>query len=299
MAVLLVAAALAGCGDAPGPAEVPAAAGGGVLRGVVADAAVRPVANASVQVLGTPFVGTSGQDGTFRFEGLLSGDYQVEVSKLGYATSLQSVAVVAGDPEPAFVRFQLVQDLANAPYFELQSFDGYVEFGFAVGAAGRPLMASSSFTAFAGNNDWRTFHTWDRTPTVIQGEAYWVPESDVARHMAYSWNAFVVGGENAVFEGLDEANGTSPLALRHVGDDLDTWRIGAERRLEARMTPSTDLEAPAGASYTVHQTFRLFMTSFYGYAPPEGWLFVVDGLHPPRVAPPLALPAPPPHEGNR
>lgn len=300
VAVLVVASGpvLAGCSDAPA-ADEPAASGvGGILRGVVADAAVRPVAGASVQVLGTAFAATSGEDGTFRFEGLLSGEYQVEVTKLGYAAARQAVPVVAGDPDPPFARFQLLQDLVNTPYFELQSFDGYVEFGFALGAGGRPLMSSSSFTAFTGNNDWRTFHTWDRQPSVVQGEAYWVPESDAARHMAYSWNAFIVGGESAVFEGLSEVNGTSPLMLRHVGDDLATWEIGPERRLETRMTPSTDLAAPAGASYNVHQTFRLFMTSFYGYAPPEGWLFVVDGAHEPRLVAPLPV-VPPVPEGNR
>ena len=67
-----------------------------VLKGKVIDSQNLSLPGASVVLKGTANGTVTNQKGEFSFINLASGNYEVEVSYLGYATATQSVEVVAG-----------------------------------------------------------------------------------------------------------------------------------------------------------------------------------------------------------
>src|SRR5688572_24479115 len=98
LALALLAPLLAGCsggGDEPaGPDEVQATPTTGILRGVVVDAAIRPMAGVKVSVPvpdGSVRNSTTVDDGAFAFAGLEPGAYVVRAQKLGYLDASVSV----------------------------------------------------------------------------------------------------------------------------------------------------------------------------------------------------------------
>src|ERR1041385_8203063 len=97
-ALLLASVAFAGCaGSARSPSgdplqdvHVAATATTGVIRGIVVDIAIHPVAGA--RTLRT----NSSATGAFGFQGLPAGTYFIEAHRRGYATSRTGVDVEAG-----------------------------------------------------------------------------------------------------------------------------------------------------------------------------------------------------------
>ena len=78
---------------------LPAAASGqrAVLRGLVvtADSAARPVRDVDVLLGGTDRAVRTAEDGTFRFDGLAPGTYDVTARRLGFAPVTRRAAVAA------------------------------------------------------------------------------------------------------------------------------------------------------------------------------------------------------------
>jgi outer membrane cobalamin receptor len=79
---------------------------GSVLTGQIVDqASKRPVSGAQVELSGTSFRTTTGQDGTFTFPALAPGAYTVRTSRVGYTASAAEVVLRAG--ETRTVTFEL------------------------------------------------------------------------------------------------------------------------------------------------------------------------------------------------
>jgi hypothetical protein len=137
---LLFAALLAGCAGNGSPQgtsateptfddlDLDATATTGVIRGIVVDDAIRPVAGAKVTLKGdAPRETTSTEAGTFGFDSLAPGPYFLTVSKPGFSEAQASAEVVAGVAEPPIVKVLLNVDAANLPYFEAYVFSGFIE----------------------------------------------------------------------------------------------------------------------------------------------------------------------------
>ncbi|HJQ93251.1 MAG TPA: carboxypeptidase-like regulatory domain-containing protein [Candidatus Thermoplasmatota archaeon] len=114
-----------GDGDGDGP-EVDATATTGGIRGVVVDDAIRPIAGASVVVLGTGKNATTDEAGLFTVSGLLAASYVVEASHPLYGATQQSVEVRAGVRDPPAVKFQLTRTILEDPYMQVTKFDGFI-----------------------------------------------------------------------------------------------------------------------------------------------------------------------------
>src|SRR5688572_666453 len=118
-ALALLVPLLAGCsGGEEGPAApLEATPTTGILRGVVVDAAIRPLAGVRITVPqpdGTERNATTPEDGGFAFDGLAPGAYVVHARRLGYLDASVSTNVTAGVAEPEAVRLQMLDDVLNA-----------------------------------------------------------------------------------------------------------------------------------------------------------------------------------------
>ena len=80
-----------------------------VVRGVVRDDEGRPVDGASVEVLGTRLLATTGDNGGFRLAAVPSGRYWIVVRRIGFAPIRMTTTVAAGRDR------EIAIDLERAP----------------------------------------------------------------------------------------------------------------------------------------------------------------------------------------
>ena len=117
MFLLLLVPLLAGCADEAAPEvddfaqnldqELQATEDTGIIRGVVVDFAIVPVADATVTLTGLDRSTQTNEAGAFGFDGLEPGTYFLEISKLGYNSTQASTDVEAGTDTPPVVKVRL------------------------------------------------------------------------------------------------------------------------------------------------------------------------------------------------
>jgi hypothetical protein len=301
-ALLAACIALAGCAAKTGDAAGGGAAGDpalGTLRGVVVDAAVRPIAGAAVLVQPGGLNGTTGADGLFSFAGLRPGDYSVAVAKDGYIGSTASAHVDAGDGPALHVQLEVA--LGGARYANLYKFDGLFECSAwpTNGCANANILTGVVFCSL----DLPCFNaTGDRSIQLIpidgvadylQSEMTWEPTVDLSRNLLFG-----VGGatrqelQDGFAEGYNFTEGPSPLALglNHsiLAEKDVTGASGRMLLLQVSSAPTYTVPggcAPVsdtcGAGASFEQPFTVYTHAFFGYLPPPGWTFVGDGPPPP------------------
>ncbi len=293
IALLVSAAALAGCSSKPSPApedDLPdqglvATDETGIIRGVVVDDAIRPIAGALVTVR------TSGSDamsmetmadGLFGFDGLAPGDYFVAGHKIGHFDIQQSETVVAGVADPTPVTLRLAIDPGNQPYFQDYVYDGFIQCAGTFVAVGANMC---TFTDEVDENltDDRFYveYELDRKPTWVQSEMIWDSSQAAGDAMSimYSWEC----DDNDGFLCDHDVGGTSPLLL--TADATAIEKIGGGDlgegvdlfiRVFNQGLNETDTDPGGGVGATIQQSFMVYTHVFYGYAPPEGWRFSED-----------------------
>ncbi|HEX2094248.1 MAG TPA: TonB-dependent receptor [Longimicrobiaceae bacterium] len=107
LARLLLAFALLLAGALSGPGSSPLLAQGtGQVAGTVTGAADRPVAGATVEVVGTGRRAVTGADGSYTIPGVAPGSHQVRATALGFGAQTQAVTVVAGQTATANFRLE-------------------------------------------------------------------------------------------------------------------------------------------------------------------------------------------------
>src|SRR5687768_7361503 len=103
----------------------------GVIRGIVVDEAIRPLANVSIELNGaTQATTVSNANGVFGFDALEPGTYFLSAEKLGYASVQQSAEVVAGVAEPPIVKVLMTADPTTTPFYDAYVFDGFIQCSF-------------------------------------------------------------------------------------------------------------------------------------------------------------------------
>ena len=287
-AVLLV-SLLAGCADGAGdaadalPVEIPP--GWALVRGVVVDAAIRPVADVEVSLTGGGLNKTAKTDaeGLFSFE-VPPGTYFLRVTHFAYREVSVTVTVEEGDqPSTKILVERLFEQEA---YHETLKFEGFIQCGYSISGVMSSLCVNDythfvgpytcpecehlfdrRSTDFAIGNGWQTMiseMTWDPT---AQGT------SDQMRltisHFPRSASHWYCGGADA-----------DPVLVRmEVGVPCE------DQQDEPTMVPPEGLpnmhlfaatSAPDGqpASVAFSQSFTVFTNVFYYGKPPEGWSFV-------------------------
>ena len=246
----------------------------GVIRGVVVDDAIRPVAGARVSLNGeVAREGVSTDAGTFGFDGLPAGTYFLSVSKVGFFPAQQSAEVVAGVAEPGIVKVQLLADPEGQPFVETFVYEGFIECTTSVVVlCGAPnLLLEDNIT-----ND---RFTWDQSfsdgAQFVQSELIW--ESTQALSPALYFEMEALNGEcdtsGETF--LGSAEGPSPVLATIDQETIEEHELGTACPIYYSIFAgdATSGAVPVGVGATVEQRFAMYIHVFHGYQPPEGWRF--------------------------
>jgi hypothetical protein len=281
---LLAASVLSGCAspsdDAPsedGPTfddlGLQATSSTGVIRGVVVDDAIRPIAGAKVTLLGeSPREAVTTDQGVFGFDGLPAATYFLKVHKLGYSDAQQSADVVAGVADPPIVKVQLVADASSTPYHESYVFDGFIECSgsFVVVGAAVCSIPNVLLEQNVTQDNFGVFYDLSGKPTWMQSEMVWQSTQALgsAMNLQYAWDC----GETLLCE--HEVSGPSPLLLTADAEAIDTINGGDyEEQLFVRAFNEGLAETSGLLGLTLQQRFTVYTHVFYGYEPPADWRF--------------------------
>ncbi len=139
VAGLILGALLAGCAGTPGPTSSSDAARfddlqgqatetTGIIRGVVVDTAVTPIAKATVLVSGPVKQNlTTDAQGRFLAQGLPAGTYLVKAKAPLYVEAQTTAEVVAGVSDPAVTKVQLQRLFSQKPFVQADHKRGYFD----------------------------------------------------------------------------------------------------------------------------------------------------------------------------
>jgi hypothetical protein len=299
IALALVTALLAGCtskgadnGGEPvadfNDLGLQATASTGIIRGIVVDDAIRPIAGASVLLTPGDKTTLSTDAGTFGFDALEPGTYFLRVEKAGFNATQTSTDVVAGVAEPAIVKVLLAVNPATRPYVEVYQFEGYLECGVTTPPVGVALCFVGGDTL---NDNTQITYDLTRRPAWVQTEMVWESTQQLGDELAlmYSYS----GGCGLFCD--HEVDGTSPLLLQANQTVIDTIGLGNGTGLYIRVFNSDLDETDAGLDdvctpvpdpvlgniwclgngwgLTLEQKFNHYTHVFYGYTPPADWRF--------------------------
>jgi hypothetical protein len=189
-------------------------------------------------------------------------------------------------------------DVANSPYYSLQKFDGFLECGLSVialCAVGQdlPVLGNLTNDRFAGPV------YIEKPPHLVQSELVWEPTT-AASDQLWLWHSR--SNKDGGYNGSCNCwvQGPSPLVMASNQSQSESQDYGVNNDVYLRIfTGSIEgTRNPAnpqgcypgspgpntycgGVGYSLSQPFTVYTTVFYGYLPPEGWLFVTDGSFPP------------------
>ncbi len=288
---LMLAVSLAGCADdtAPVPTEETTAADDkvkatdttGVIRGVVVDSAIVPIAGAVITIKSTGAEALSLEDGSFGFSELDPGNYFMQISKVGFVSVQAQAKVDAGVDKPPVVRVQLTADEAYNPFSATQIYKGLYQCGTSV------LVVCGAPNIILGQG------TTDDTSTpdiyveagaqLVQTEMVWESTQAVSPQLYFEMET--IGHECTGGTFLTSARGDSPLRAQVFNDTLEEHNVGENCPIYHSVFAGDALNrahcvpgAPCpGVGFSIQQDFSWYITEFHGYMPPEDWWFTVDG----------------------
>jgi hypothetical protein len=303
VALLVVMTALAGCAssarsgdtttDVASDIHVQATESTGVIRGIVVDPAIRPLANAHVTTVakGRTLHTNTTSTGSFGFQGLDPGTYFVQAGKLGYKTIQTSVEVVAAESMPKALQVMLEANPSTKPYLETLSFKGFLACGVAVFLTS---VGCTTYGAIADATGSKAIFHYDYTqlPDWMQGELIW--DQTQAAGGQLIWEA-TIGGTNTH---LGHRETTTSPALMYwnttvIQENNETLlKKGVDVRFfggphEACQSPVQPELPPNpsqwtkplffGCGVTLNQDVKIIIDTFYHFTPPEGWRHTKDG----------------------
>lgn len=268
VAVLLVAAALAGCfGDGPELAASSVALGR--IQGTVTDVGLRPLEGAQVRLDGTERSTTTDATGAFSFD-VPEGEYLALATAPGHRGSAQRAHALAS--APASLAFALAPLPTERPSVEVTEGKGLL--------ACRALVEQGPerHEAACASNDpnERPALAFPVGPEGLEGvvvELSWEPTSASARRLRLTVST---GGDDpvalAVTEGAGHATVTLPARILEP-----LFAAGGELIVTASPAGSfTDEEATADVGLALQQPFVVYFSAFRHMAPPAGYT-VLDG----------------------
>jgi predicted small lipoprotein YifL len=305
--VLLVAtAALAGCGSKGGPNGADDAAlngaefenlqkqqgnlqkGKGLIRGIVLDEALAPIAGAKVELVGLGTSQTATEAGAFLFNNLDPGTYFVSASKAGYAPAQQSSEVKADVAEPSLIKIRLQRVPGAEPRAETLQFEGFISCGFKV----LNIVFDRNYCDPLELNEDKSVVWFPTTgvPTYYQSETIWKSTQQLGTGLVTIQWACAEGGSCSANGDARTCNvrGESPLVCfgrvgvegEGGGQPLEATGLGTDDKgLYVQMYShcAACINAVQGVGVVVNQQFQTFTTFFYNFEPEEGWLYVNDG----------------------
>ena len=298
---------LAGCGSAQ---QDPVAEAGGVdplppgpgmLRGVVVDEAIRPLANASVTlsaVTNATWTAVTDAIGEFVFTGLEPTAYVVEVTARGFFPARTTATVLSGAETPEAVRIVLATDQATSPYVTVVKDEGFFEACAMYCSSYIDLLVDGNLCNPTGVCPGHLFADSGVSyhpnvdlplPGWIQTEVVWtstMPESPdlMVGHYYHTDGGPPTWGHFGPQQQRNEAVGPSPLVVAtppemvqaeaiqdppdsSLGFNKDRWGLALF------VYPS----GPQGNALALQQSYEAITHYFYNCQPQPGWRFTADG----------------------
>jgi hypothetical protein len=252
----------------------------GVIRGVVVDEAIRPIAGATVAVKGGPAAGRSTNttdQGAFGLDGLEPGTYFLTITKVGFLAVQQSADVVAGVADPPIVKVVLAVEPGYLPYVSARTYEGFVECttSFIVLCGLPNLLTGQNIT-----NDRYTW-TWFFEPnsTLIQNEMAWESTQSLTPTMYFEMEP-----SGDCDEGFfNRTEGMSPIYATLNATQIEEGPISMECGIYFSLFSGHNEPLPRqpvtgwGIGVTVQQRFTMFSHTFYDFLPAAGWRFSIEG----------------------
>ncbi len=306
---LIVCAGLAGCAEAPvtqdsEPAfedlDLEADDTTGVIRGVVIDDSITPIADAKVTLLSDGRTATTNQDGLFGFSAVDPGTHFLDVKRGGFGGVQSSVDVVAGDDEPPILRIQMVRIPGSEPFAQVLQFTGYIGCAYKYAnivvddACGRgpsePVFGSRPVPLGIDpdENQVLDFGT-QLVPHFLQTEIVWTSTQEFGQALG---TIQYVQDDEGNRQRIGNVWGESPLVCTVTrtdvcsngdgtgggGDGLNTTKFPGKfwARVYAACYPQCVIGA-VGAGLILQQEYTLYSTATFNFMPREGWLLVEDG----------------------
>lgn len=292
LALVLATALLAGCSQKATTQETTqVSATTGSIRGVVVDAAIRPLGGVLVTLRAgadkTMTLNTT-DGGLFRFDQVPAGVQVIKAHRVGYLDVQVQVPVQAGVAQPNETKVTLGIDPSYTKPFVQQpfKFQGIMQCSAMLNApqpVGHTAVAACAVpgqtTGMAAADDrFIAIHPLDNgRPQFVQSELVWTPGGPLANQLQLYMDernrtATMSAGQNGVSTGyyeLEHSAGKSPVVVHVEGPAVQ--RLGQGYDLQLRVFAWYDDPTPAGAVF--QQDFTLYSTVFYGFSPPSGWTF--------------------------
>lgn len=298
----------AGCSDAGTPVtdegdeafadiEVGVSATTGAILGVVVDGAVRPVAGATVAIVGQDREETTDEKGRFAFGDVPAGPHFLKVTKPGHRDAQLGVDVVAGQERPALLRILLERLFSQDPYMQTIKHQGFMQCsqaGIVYGSA--PCI--TDFTSLAlspgAAPQLREVLTEERGWEVgldagwqtLLWEMTWVPSAQATSAQMGIVASFDRLNRTPSHNFMNVQSGNPLRAQIDLGIDHPTSAPGEPEMIPPEGLPnlyyfcSVRQDPWPVPAVAINQEFELFFSSFF-YAPaPEGWSFL-NGDEPP------------------
>lgn len=293
---------IAGCADAnkdpsAGPAQtdesvfegldLQATSTTGVIRGIVVDEAIRPLAGVSVTIQGRDDATTSNHGGAFGFDGLDPGAYTVAASLAGHVTVQIEATVVAGLDDPDLVKILLGRDASGGAFFTERTFEGFLECDAATGnwcyLANKHTCtvysaAGQRCTNVTADNSFFAIDVTDLNgpPDWTQSELVWKSTQSVFTYLLTRIDILVTP---PTIEYSNSSHGNSPLKVTFNRTEAEDHKLGTEGQLGLKVfsygNPTLcDTNANlCAATAAVNQRITFYVHLFYGYEPPHDWRF--------------------------
>ncbi|HUR64280.1 MAG TPA: carboxypeptidase regulatory-like domain-containing protein [Candidatus Thermoplasmatota archaeon] len=304
--------AATGVEQAAGDLTLKATATTGVIRGVVVDEAIRPIAGALVTATaqGHTYTTNSTTSGAFGFQGLAPGVYLVKAHKAGFRDTQTTTDVKAGESEPAIVKVALPVDTTFVrPYAVGVVFKGFIDCGITTPALGLAVCSVPNEATCgidpavpcSGNVTADNFNQFipvdGGVPAWVQHELVWKPTQ--AAGDQFSLTARTATAEHFHSGSYDknlpnQPRGKSPLLYTANASVIAKFDIGRNNtglapavfpggiegtgdQVCPPATPATRSFCMFDTGVTLEQDFTLYTHIFYGFTPPEGYRFTTDG----------------------
>lgn len=280
---------LAGCvggdGKPASTTEPSASPDKAIVRGQVLDAELRPLEGADVGLRGTSLVTKTDGMGNFRFQNVDPGTYTLDVAKLGFAPSAQSVEAKAGEEKVVEVKLDPII-IPEVAYYRTHPFTGFLE--CALGSAVWVSPCSYPYTAAYYSlhdqgvnlsqhgpvpndiqpNRWRYNFTVEPGAAEVVSEMTWTPTSAAAQTMMLVLSC---ADYDPVLDDCSptyaDVSGKSPLR--------EAWKT--DKLKPPQWVMSRTYLPFSGVQVALQQKFEVWNTVWYNQPSPEGWSTLTAG----------------------
>lgn len=264
--LVLAVSALAGCSgasqdDGALAGDPPFNTNTGCIRAVVIDAAVRPLAGATIAIPSLGRSAVTNGDGRADLCGLEPGSYLVNANRTGHTPAQSLVDVAAGEGIVTKMTLPLLE-AASKPYHVTFPFRGYTDFSAGVlTPLLDPTLGEAGLTACTCSWD----VVPDQAPAAITLEADWEDwAEDPTGPTEFIWQVVPEGAP-----GQADGQMAAPLVKHLSRIDFGDPGFSFANATLYHVSVYPDATWPA-----VGQEVNVYVTLWYLQKPPENWSFL-------------------------